>query len=435
MAQLINYDRNGYDYQDYIDAANAGIAFGKKHGPKIRAAYNKVAEYMKPNPNSMYSKNNLSNMPRRKIRRVSGPMQIPSAGVIHRSRGLTIGKAKRMTARQRLISLTTPGMRFDSKWTFQMDGNSGRVSACQIPVLTRALLNPILVQMFSNALSDTTTANQQIASSITGTGTNTYRAMVTDYKSNLQFYNSSTNTTRCRLVWYKPKNNLQEEITTAGGSVPSGPLNQLMLASNVAQAVNAAPTPNYVVGDGITFDSSTMYSNFIADYDHAGWPITGINTTQSFSTTNMVADLDPRLVPGSPEVRMQHSRFWTTVSSEEFTLDPGRQHNTSLRLRNRIVRPYDPNESVKYIKGVSVVGILYIMGQIVFNDGTTNSTISTGSSQISCIRNDTCRMRPDTIKKSLRFNLTAPLQVIADVDQGNANPETRLLQTVYAEDV
>lgn len=363
-------------------------------------------------------------------------MMPPVAGKIKMSKGLTIGKRKKMSMRQQIESIRNPPIRFDSKWTFQMDTFSGRVTAAQIPILSHALVNPITAQLFANATTDTTVANAQMTNSISYNVQ--YRAMITDYKSHLQFYNSSSNLARCRLVWYRPKNDMQSniQVDTGGANIPSEPINTLMYASNAA-ALLASPIPqSYFVGDGITFDYATAGANISSNYDHAGWPVTSGATTTG-NTANVVAQLDPALVPGSNEVRSYHSRWWREVKSQDFVIEPGMQFNTTLRMRNRIVKPHDPNQGIKYYKDFSCVGVLYVLGQIVFDNTigqATSQTISTGSAQISCIRNDTCYMRPDTIKRSLRCNLTPNLLQLAAGSQGIVNTETGDVDLIFSSD-
>lgn len=367
-----------------------------------------------------------------RTRTITRTMQ-PSLGSakMRSSPGLVVGNFRKSTPRERLMSLLNPPAKFDSKWTFQMEATSGRVTAVTIPVLNRTLMNPIYQQLFTNLTTDTAAQDPTLV--LSGFFANQYKLNVYKYLSTMKFYNSSTNTARCRLVWYKPKYDFEALLPITGNAVVSDPLCTTMFASTINPPL-LFPVVAPLVGDGITFDNSTPGSNYQVSYDHAGWPMTGPTTTVS-SSANTIANLDPTLIPGSPEVRAFVSRYWTTLKSEEFTIEPGNQYNTSLRLRNRIIKKNTlVNPDLYYFKDSSVVGVLYVLGQMVFSNAPLDNTITTGSTQISCIREDTCMVKVDTQRSTRRINLTNPLRVLPDSAQGIINTESDDVDVTYDDD-
>ncbi|AYP28687.1 MAG: putative capsid protein [Cressdnaviricota sp.] len=367
---------------------------------------------------------------RKRRRVVGGQLMSPAldSANIKNSSGLKIGKYKPPTFAQKVISITRPPQQMMSKWTFQMDCVSGRVTAAQIPILTQALIFPIQSQLIS---SPNLTSDSGFAPGTMNTGDpvdNQYAIQISSYTSKLRFYNSSSNTLRARVVWYKPNRDLDAEYESYGANF-NDPINYLMLASNSARESNGP-----AVGSGTVFDNATGGSSYTANYNHAGWPLTGTATTAS-SVNNTVAYLDPALVPGSPQVRRMFSANWRTVKSEDFTLSPGNQFNTSVTLKNRIISNQFDDVAVVHRKNATVIGVVYVLGQIVFSDVASNSTISTGSSQLSVMREDTCMVYPMIIKRTVRVNLTSPFEQIASGAQGIINTETNNVDNDFEQDL
>lgn len=367
---------------------------------------------------------------KKKKARLGGLMPAGTAATVKYSRGLRIGKPRKSTFREKVMAVHYPSLSFNSKWTFQMDCKSAFVSACQIPILTKQLLDPISDQLYTNMTTDVSGVTIPTMAPNNGFSNDQYSIMIHSYKCNLRFYNSSTNTLRARLVWYKPKDDLDAQYDSNGVHT-NNPLNLLMLASNVARATTPAVTT--FVGDGLNFDSTTSGSNFTADYNHAGWPLVGTSTT-STSTANTVAFLDPSLVPGSAQVRRMFNNFYSTLKSEDFQLEPGNQFNTSLTMMGKHVTNVYDDVEVTIRKDCSVIGIVYVLGQMVFNENEGNSLISTGSSQLSVMREDTCYAQPRFLKEKQRVNMTNPYQVIHEDDQAKINDETGDIQTTYTSD-
>lgn len=347
------------------------------------------------------------------------------------SPGLVIGTYKKLSMADKIKSIITPPTMFNAKWTFNMDCQSGTVTACSIPILTQQLAAPLYNQLFSNLLSDV--GGVAIPPTVTSNPTfeDQYQVMINSYKSNYRFYNSSTNTLRCRLVWYKPKVDMDDQYLGFGANT-TDPINMLMLASNAA----AASVPIHSLAQsGLSFDTTSAGSNYNASYHHAGAAIDPTLGGTTFGTnTNTVAYLDATLVPGAPQVRKMFSSFWTTLKSEEFTLQPGNQYNTSVRMRNRVMKNGYQDTSVRHRKDATVIGVVYVIGQIVFNQSDLNQTISTGSSQLSVMREDTCSLRPMLTKRVTRVNLSNPYQRIDSADQAKINTESDTVDDVYVED-
>jgi len=352
-----------------------------------------------------------------------------SPTTIKRSTGLVIGRPKKLSVTQKFAKMANPPVQFNSKWAFQMDCDSARVSAIEIPILTQPLLAPIQAQLFTNMVSDTTAPDPTMVAQA-NTASAQYSLMIENYKSKISCYNSSTNTLRARVVWYKPARDLDGEYKNLGPNTNS-PINQLMIASTQAQPI--LTTTGLAVGEGLVFDSLTPGSNFQANYAHGGQQVTGVSTTGPMSG-NVVALLDPSLVPGSPQVRSQFRNCWQTLKTEEFVLEPGGQFNTSLTLKNRVVSSMFDDTDYTYKKKCTVFGVVYVLGQMVFNDVANNVTVSTGSSQLSFLREDTCTARALITKRTVRVNLTNPYVIISDADQGIINVQTNTEDTSYFEE-
>jgi hypothetical protein len=417
----------------------AGVIGMNTAAMAAKAAYGGVAGYQAAKalrnatvPTNFHPRGNLRGTRRKK--NILGPMRAAaSAAVMKKSSGLIIGKARKSTFDERIKRVLNPPMSFNSKWTFQMDCDSGRVSAIEIPILTQPLLKPIINNIFTNGVSDTAALDPNMAVKDSD-ASNQYSAMIEHYKSRIKCYNSSTNTLRCRVVWYKPRRDLSADYQNYGPNTHS-PINLLMLASNFAQAIQ--PTLAVGVGSGLVFDASTAGSNYNANYAHGGQTVIG-STTTTTGITNTVALLDPTLVPGSPQVRHFFNHFYKTLKSEEFVLEPGNQFDTSLTMKNKIISNQFDDDDTTYKTSCTVFGVVYVIGQIVTSDGSgligATGYISTGSSQVSFMREDTCTMRPIITKRRVRINMTDPYVIIADSEQQIINDETNLREQTYNED-
>jgi len=364
----------------------------------------------------------------RKKSRLTGMMPAGTSATIRQSGGVKIGKPRRSTFREKVMSVSYPPVSFNSKWTFQMDNQPGVVTAASVPILTKELLDPIVGQIYGNLVSDngavtslpTMGANDNVDSQ-------QYAIMIHSYRSNLRMYNSSTNTLRGRVVWYKPVKDMDGQYENYGVHTHS-PINTLMLASNQAQSDNQPYTLT-----GTLFDTVTSGLNYQSNYHHAGWPLVGANTTAG-QNINVVATLDPSLVPGSSHVRRFFNKFWRTLKSEDFVLEPGNQFNTSVTMMGKMVSNLYDDADMIHRKNCTVIGVIYCIGQMVFSDLSTDGTISTGSSQLSIMREDTCKVQPRFTKKEARYNLTNPYLGISSANQGKINDESGELQDVYAQD-
>ena len=362
----------------------------------------------------------------RRIRRGTPFTAVSNSATIRNSSGLKIGSYRPLSFPQKIEAIMHPPITFDSKWTFQMDCTSGFVSAAQIPILTEELISPIRDQLYANATSDAQGdgMNDPAFQGMTTHAefSKNYQIMINYYKSSIRLYNSSTNTLRCRLVWYRPARDLDSEYQ-GNGAFSNEPINMLMQSQNAAgSSVYTSPFPS-TVGDGCTFNNSTAGADYTANYNHCGWPIVGSQTTKSH-TENTIAILDSKVVPGNANVRRMFSHFWTTLKEQDFTIEPGNQVNTSVTLKNRIMRSNFEDTDVYYKKDCCVIGVIYVIGQVVFSGQEGISTITTGSSQLAVMRTDTCSMRPMRVKKPTRINLTEAFQSIDEEDQNIINTDT-----------
>ena len=361
-----------------------------------------------------------TNTTRIRLRRRPAAMQAAGAK-IRTSSGLVIGKARKTSQMERVRNMLEPPQKFEARYTFQADFDSGRVGAVGIPILTNPLLQPIKDQLYTGLVTDTSVVDGTMAQGSTGKNLQ-YSFMIKSYVSRLQFYNSSTNTCQCRLVWYKPTRDMSTALYNDGGStnVVPYPINILMMAANASNAYSSPNVPS--VGSGLAFDALTAGSNYSADYNHAGQPYVGTTTTAS-SAVNNVAQFDMQLVPGSSNVKSVFNHFYTTVKTEDFKLEPGNQYNTSLTLRNKMNRLF-VDEPLLIHKDVTVIGVLYVLGQMVTSNVSGNTTISTGSSQISVIRQDTCTAKITKKKAATLINLSNAFVVLADSAQAIVNNKT-----------
>jgi hypothetical protein len=266
-----------------------------------------------------------------------------------------------------------------------------------------------------NLSSDTSTADGQL----TGAGQADRQRFYVDYMSSkLQFMNSGTNalTGKIHLFAYK------RDCATDYNGVPINPVNMMMFYSSFAHPI-VATGQEFTVGNGWVFDTATSNYAYNGNYNMPG---------SSLNTSGVCAFTDLALTPSSAHIKKDLSYWFKLVKTDSFSLKAGQQLNKVYKFHDlkEIAR-----ESLSYqkIEGVSFSLCVEFQGQIVGAIDTAN-LVSTGSAQLSCIRDDLRVLGMKNWIKPKVFMKTNPLSTILKANQTIINPDSGTVLNGFSDD-
>jgi hypothetical protein len=258
--------------------------------------------------------------------------------------------------------------------------------------------------------TNTSTANATIGAA---TIADQKRYYIDYQKETINFMNSSSNSLTGKMTLYVHKRDNDNAI---GGVVPINPVTLMMYYSSQNRPLNVTSGSEGTLGNGFQFDNATSGSNFQGVYNMPG---------SSITSTAVCASTDPALSPSSSHVREGVDFWFKKVASDTFSLKPGQQVTKSITF-NDLPQIFREQQEFIHIAGVSYVLHVEFIGQIV-GDGTTTTgdgVVSTGTTQLSCVRNST---RIIGVKSKIRPKIvlrTAPRAAVALAQQIIINPDT-----------
>jgi len=174
------------------------------------------------------------------------------------------------------------------------------------------------------------------------------------------------------------------------------------------------------VGNGFKFDGSTAQSNWTAVYNMPG---------STLNATGVCLKTDHTLSPSSSHIKESINFWFKKVSSESFSLKPGQQINKNF-IFNDLPTIFKEQMDYIHIANVSYSCVVEFIGGVVGDNTATtgDGVVSTGTTQLSCIRQSTRIMGVKTKLRPKICMLTAPLneviqsaQVIINQDSGIAD--------------
>jgi len=334
------------------------------------------------------------------------------------AKAIVVGKQREISFQEKVSRTVRPPLVFKRNYGFSAECPSGRKAmfSMRFNAMTADDLNSDLTSYKSSMFSDTVTADATISANGERDNAQFY---VDKLVEKIQMVNSSSNsiTGKIHLFAYK-----RDSGTTYGQTgALLDPINMLQYYSTQALSTVATGAGNESnVGNGWAFQAGGGNNglNYIASHSMPGSTLNGSGSCGFF---------DPALGFGSPQVK-DGINFWfrKVGTSTSFALKPGQQYNFSYLLNDLPIINREEQAQYVYIAGVSYIAVVEFQAGIV-GDSTAisgDNIISTGSCQLSCIRENT---RTLGMKNTLRSKIvlqTAPLTQILIGSQIIINSDT-----------
>lgn len=344
--------------------------------------------------------------------------RIAQSDNITTAKAIVVGKQRLISFQEKVSRTVRPPLLFKRNYGFSAECTSGRKAmfSMRINAMTNDDLNNDLTAYKSSLLSDTGIGDTQIAGQSSADNAQFY---VDKLVEKIQMVNSSSNaiTGKVHLFAYK-----RDSGTTYGAtSAIIDPINMLMYYSTQAlSTVATGAGQENIVGNGWAFGVGTAPNgvNYGALHNMPG---------SSINATGSSAQMDPTLGFGSPQVK-DGVNFWfrKVGSSSSFSLKPGQQFNSSFVFNDLPIINREEQAQYIFIAGVSYIAVVEFQAGIVGDSQITlgDNVVSTGSCQLSCIRES---QRTLGMKNTLRSKVvlqTQPLTQIAITNQVIINSDT-----------
>jgi len=330
-----------------------------------------------------------------------------------------IGKPKKPTFQERVLKASVAPTLFKRSYQFSAECVSGRKAWFHIEFNKVSGNDGLLDDLTTyrpNLASDTTTNFLPISAA---DDTDRQRFYVDYFSSKLQFMNSGTNalTGKIHLFKYRRDCKFQNE-----DACPINPVNLMMYYSAYSRVL-AVPDVEATVGFGWNFDTITSNYNWTSNYNMPG---------SQANTGGVCAFTDHALSPLSSHIKKSVGYYMNHVKTQPFSLKPGQQLNKVFKFHDlaEIAR-----ESLTYnhIENVSYAIAVEFQGQVV-GAIDTNNLVSTGSAQLSVIRDDLRILGMKNWIKPKIIMRTAAQTSIAKNNQTIINPDSGTVLNGYTED-
>lgn len=334
------------------------------------------------------------------------------------AKAIVVGKQRVISFQEKVSRTVRPPLLFKRNYGFSAECTSGRKAmfSMRINAMTNDDLNNDLVAYKSSLLSDTGISDQQIA----GQGpVDNAQFYVDKLVEKIQMVNSSSNSITGKVHLFAFKRDSGTTYGTTG--VIIDPINMLMLYSSSALSTVAnGAGAEQTIGNGWAFSNAGGNSGLNSTVSH-NMPGSSINPAGA------CGQFDPALGFGSPQVK-DGINFWfrKVGSSSDFSLKPGQQFNSSFVFNDLPIINREEQAQYVFIAGVSYIAVVEFKAGIVGDSTATtgDNVISTGSCQLSCIRESTRTLGMKNTLRSKTILQTAPLTQIAIANQVIINSDT-----------
>jgi len=327
-----------------------------------------------------------------------------------------IGTPRKLSFKEKVARVERPPILFKRNYQFSAECLGGR----------KAWFNINLNHYSNDIQQDTATYKQNLTTDTiniddTVTGPDVYdkgRFYVDYMNTKLQLMNSGSNALVGKLHLFAYKRDCRSQYN----STPINPVNMMMYYSAYGRPLSLT-NQEAIMGNGWNFDTSTANYNFNANYNMPG---------SSVNSSGTCAFTDLALSPSSTHIKQDIGFWFKPVSVQTFNLKPGQQCNKVIKFHDL---PTIAREQLdlEFISGVSYAIAVEFQGQVVGAIDTAN-LVSTGSAQLSVIRED---IRILGLKNGLKPKVmlqTSPLTTILKANQVIINPDTGVQLNGFVDD-
>lgn len=325
---------------------------------------------------------------------------------------ITVGKAKKLSFEEKVARVARPPMLFKRNYQFNTEVSSGRKAWFYFDFNT--MTTPDLfgdINTYKTSLTTNTTVPNPEYN--TQADWDSSRFYVDSLRETIRMINSSSNSLKgkCHLIAYKRDcdNNYQ------GTGTPTAPVNLMAYFSSLGGVSNmVAGNLAGTVGNGWSFNNATAGSRYDGTYHMPG---------SSLHPTAVALQTDPQLGLFAPHIKDRMNFFFRNVKTTEFSLKPGQEFDQKLAF-NDLRKIHREEQEFVHLQGITYTLVVEFMGQIVGDSGETAGLITSGSAQLSCIRESTRTLGIVNPLRSQVILITAPLSIIPLNVQQIINPDT-----------
>jgi len=323
-----------------------------------------------------------------------------------------IGKQRTIGFAEKVARVERPPLIFKRQFAFSAECVSGRKGWFSMEI-NSFNNNDVLTDITSyktQYTTDTNVSNSQVLGNSVQDFSQFY---IDNLREKIQMINSSSNSITGKIHLFAHK---RDNDNTYQGATPITPINMMLLSSTNALPLNVVGQET-TIGNGWAFGITAGNTNYNGVYNMPG---------SSINSNGFTASTDLLLSPSSPHVKERFDFWFKKVSSSSFNLKPGQQFNSSYVFNDLPVIHRDQVEFV-HVAGTSYSLVVEFQAGIVGDSTALSSAISTGTGQLSVIREYTRMLGLKNPNKSKIVMVTAPLVTIADATQQIINADTGVL--------
>jgi len=331
-----------------------------------------------------------------------------------------IGKQRTISFAEKVARVERPPLIFKRQFAFSAECVSGKKGWFSMEI-NSFNNNDVLTDITSyktQYTTDTNVSNPQVLGNSVQDFAQFY---IDNLREKIQMINSSSNSITGKIHLYAHK---RDNDNTYQGATPITPINMMLLSSTNALPLNVVGQET-TIGNGWAFGITAGNTNYNGVYNMPG---------SSINSTGFTASTDLQLSPSSPHVKERFDFWFKKVSTSSFSLKPGQQFNSSYVFNDLPVIHRDQVEFV-HVAGTSYSLVVEFMAGIVGDSTALSSAVSTGTGQLSVIREYTRMLGLNNPNKSKIVMVTAPLATIADATQQIINADTGVLDIGVDTDV
>lgn len=326
---------------------------------------------------------------------------------------VVIGKQRPRTFAEKVSSVDRPPLVFKRNYQFSAECASGRKGWFSMSVnqMTSDDLQTDITGYKSAMFVDGVTADNTVSGNAF---TDNARFYIDYHKEFIRMVNSSSNSITGKIHLFAHK----RDTDSAYDSALINPINLMMYYSNSARSSYVSGVgAEQTVGNGFAFNTTAGVTNYAGLYNMPG---------SSLNPTGLTASTDPTLSPTSIQIKDRVGFWFRKVSTSDFSLKPGQQFNCSYVLnldKNKIWRE---QQEFNHIAGISYNIVVEFQGGIVGDSQATlgDNVISTGSAQLSVIRENQRVLGIENKLKSKIVLQTTPLTQVAIANQVIINSDS-----------
>jgi len=330
-----------------------------------------------------------------------------------------IGKRKPLSFDEKVSRVERPPIMFKRNYEFSAEVNSGRKGwfSFEFNLMNANDLGSDLTTYKSQQFTDTATADPTASLNSTTDGAKFY----VDYLSEkLSLINSTSNALSGKIHLFAHK---RDNANVFASTVPVTPINLMMFYSTTRLPTNVTAN-EATVGNGWKFDSVTSTLNYNAVYNMPG---------SALNAAGVTAQTDLALSPSSPHIADSMSFWFRKVNTFSFDLKPGQQVNKSYTFHDLKDIMREEQASYVHLAGVSFSCVVEFQGQIV--GSSSSSSVSTGFTQLSCMRTSVRQLGVRNKLKPKIYLITAPPDVVGILQNTIINPDLGQTDTIVDYDV